>query len=97
MSPTSCREVLPALAPGVIVHFHDIFLPWSYPREWFAESRHFWAEQYLLQAFLAFNGAFEPLLATHFLARTYQDRMRRVIPTFGPQVQPGAFWLSRVK
>jgi Methyltransferase domain len=90
-------EVLPALAAGVIVHFHDIFLPWSYPRDWFAESRRFWAEQYLLQAFLAFNGAFEPLLATHFLARRYPDRMRQVIPTFGTYVQPGAFWLSRVK
>ena len=25
-------DVLPVLSPGVIVHFHDIFLPWEYPR-----------------------------------------------------------------
>ncbi len=25
-------DVLPRLAPGVIVHFHDIFLPFEYPR-----------------------------------------------------------------
>jgi predicted O-methyltransferase YrrM len=26
--------ILPALAPGVLVHFHDIFLPDSYPAGW---------------------------------------------------------------
>jgi Methyltransferase domain len=25
-------DVLPRLEPGVFVHFHDIFLPWEYPR-----------------------------------------------------------------
>lgn len=90
-------EALPLLRPGVVVHVHDIFLPWSYPRAWLVESRWFWAEQYLLQAFLAFNEAFEPVLATHFLARTYGDRMQRVIPTFGPAVEPGAFWLRRTR
>src|SRR3954452_12289297 len=27
-------EVLPRLAPGVVVHLHDIFLPYEYPRSW---------------------------------------------------------------
>ena len=26
-------EILPALPPGVLVHVHDIFLPWDYPRD----------------------------------------------------------------
>ncbi len=30
-------DVLPQLAPGVVVHFHDIFLPWEYPRVWLEE------------------------------------------------------------
>ena len=47
--------MLPVLQPGVTVHFHDIFLPWEYPRQWFAEMHWYWAEQYLLQAFLAYN------------------------------------------
>jgi len=88
-------EVLPALSPGVVVHFHDIFLPRPYPRDWLVDARRFWAEQYLLQAFLAFNGAFETLLATNFLARRYPDRVERAIPTFGPGVEPGAYWLRR--
>ena len=48
-------DVLPALAPGVLVHVHDIFLPYEYPRRWLEESGFFWAEQYLLQAFLVDN------------------------------------------
>lgn len=31
--------VLPALKPGVLVHFHDIFWPFAYPGEWFREGR----------------------------------------------------------
>ena len=27
-------NVLPALAPGVVVHFHDVFWPFEYPADW---------------------------------------------------------------
>jgi hypothetical protein len=88
-------EVLPTLAPGVIIHFHDIFLPWEYPREWFESMQYYWAEQYLLQAFLAFNGAFEVLLPAHAVAREHPERLAAVIPSFSPGRQPGAIWLVR--
>ena len=42
-------EILPRLKPGVIVHIHDIFLPYDYPRLW--ANRHY-SEQYLLAAYL---------------------------------------------
>ena len=48
-------EVIPRLAPGVAVHVHDIFLPDEYPQAWVVDEHRFWSEQYLLQAFLAFN------------------------------------------
>jgi hypothetical protein len=88
-------EVLPELAPGVMVHFHDIFLPWEYPRAWFEEMRYYWAEQYLLQAFLAFNDAFEVLLPAQALARDHPDRLAALVPSFTSGVRPGAFWLIR--
>src|SRR5436309_6462906 len=55
-------EVLPRLKPGVIVHVHDIFLPFDYRRDWVMDEFHFWSEQYLLQAFLSFNAEFEVLM-----------------------------------
>jgi hypothetical protein len=88
-------DVLPLLAPGVVVHFHDIFLPWEYPRHWFAEMHWYWAEQYLLQAFLAHNSDFEVLVPAHALARELPERLRRVIPSLGADGAPGSMWLRR--
>jgi len=42
-------EVLPRLPAGVIVHVHDVFLPYDYPVSW--AKRHY-SEHYLLAAFL---------------------------------------------
>lgn len=43
-----CR-ILPALPPGVIVHVHDVFLPYEYPPA-FARPYSRWGEQYLVHA-----------------------------------------------
>ena len=88
-------DVLPALAPGVVVHFHDIFIPWEYPRVWFETMRYYWAEQYLVQAFLAFNEAFEVLLPLNAVAHEHPGRLGAVVPSFAPGVTPGALWLKR--
>ena len=89
-------EVLPRLAPGVLVHFHDVFLPWEYPRHWAEESRWFWTEQYLLQAFLAFNREFEILFSSQIVARTEPARLAELIPAFTPgRSMPASFWIRR--
>lgn len=90
-------EVLPKLAPGVFVHFHDIFLPWEYPREFLEERSFFWTEQYLLQAFLAFNADFEVLFSAHALARRYPERLAALIPSAHDDICPSAFWLRRIE
>ncbi len=88
-------EVLPRLAPGVIVHVHDIYLPYEYPRKWAEESSLFWAEQYLLQALLSGNRDFEILAAVHALCQERTDAIRRLAPTFRPGVTASAFWMRR--
>jgi hypothetical protein len=88
-------DVLPTLAPGVHVHVHDIYLPWEYPREFLVERSFFWAEQYLLQAFLALNREFEILFGNHALYRGFPDRIGKLIPTAGPRINPSGFWLRR--
>jgi hypothetical protein len=60
-------ELLPLLDAGVFVHFHDVFLPYEYPRRFF-ELGYNWTEQYLLQAFLQFNETFEVVAPLHQLA-----------------------------
>jgi hypothetical protein len=86
-------EVLPRLKPGVIVHAHDIYLPYEYPR-YFVE-RFYWTEQYLLHAFLACNPSFEVMLASHFLTRAHPGRVASIFPSFDRHRLPSAFWLRR--
>jgi hypothetical protein len=86
--------LLPRLAPGVLVHFHDIFLPYDYPRDWVVNERRAWAEQYLLEAFLAFNPQFEVVLPLGALARQREADFRQVIPRHGAG-GAGAFWIRR--
>lgn len=62
-------QVFPALAPGVIVHLHDIFLPYEYPRDWLVNHRWTWTEQYLLHAMLQGSSEFDVLWAGHYLQR----------------------------
>lgn len=45
-------ELLPQLKPGVIVHIHDIYLPYDYPQEM---CDRFYSEQYVLAAFFLAN------------------------------------------
>ncbi|GAC1655240.1 MAG: class I SAM-dependent methyltransferase [Gemmatimonadaceae bacterium] len=86
-------EILPRLRPGVLVHFHDIYLPYEYPR-YFVE-RFYWTEQYLLQAFLALNPLFKIHFATHYLARMEPGLLARTVPSFDPKAFPSGFWLRR--
>ncbi len=48
-TPFLLLEVLPALAPGVVVHVHDIFLPYEYDELF---SSRFYNEQYVLAGLL---------------------------------------------
>lgn len=59
-------EVLPYLREGVIVHIHDVFLPYDYPP---AMCDRFYSEQYLLAAFLlAHPERFKVLLPNYFIS-----------------------------
>ena len=91
-------EIVPRLAPGVLVHVHDVFLPDEYPRPWVMRNRWFWNEQYLLQAFLCFNDAFEIVWAGAHAARADGDRVRAALPGFARDTRrPGSFWMRRVR
>ncbi|MEO8198256.1 MAG: class I SAM-dependent methyltransferase [Thermoanaerobaculia bacterium] len=66
-------RIVPKLKAGVIVHLHDIFLPFEYPREWLVEFGWLWNEQYLVQAMLQGPGSFGVLWAGHYLQRTIPE------------------------
>ncbi|MBI5059675.1 class I SAM-dependent methyltransferase [candidate division KSB1 bacterium] len=91
-------ELLPRLQPGVIVHVHDIFLPAEYPRYWVIDEFRFWTEQYLLQAFLSFNDAFEILFAASYLHMKHPAELAAAFASYSRErVWPGSFWMRKVR
>lgn len=57
-------DVLPNLKPGVIVHFHDILLPFDYPLEW---QERFYSEQYMLAEYLLTKSKNNVLFPCYFV------------------------------
>ena len=96
--PWIYNQVLPRLRPGVVVHIHDVFMPGEYPENWVLEGRA-WNEQYLVQAFLAFNAAFEILLGTYWLRTSHWDRLRQVFPdlTDEHRERGSSLWIRRTR
>jgi predicted O-methyltransferase YrrM len=63
-------DVLPRLRPGVLIHVHDIVLPWDYPDMF---TNWYWSEAYILAAYLI--GARErvrPVFPTAWVSRSPQ-------------------------
>jgi len=65
-----CR-IIPTLKPGVVIHVHDVFLPFEYPKRFFYDCPG-WGEQYMLHAMLQ-SGAFSMLWPGYFLQQTRPD------------------------
>jgi predicted O-methyltransferase YrrM len=72
-------EILPRLASGVYIHFHDVFYPFEYPKEWVYEGRA-WNEDYILRAFLEFNDSFEIVLFGTWLAHFHRELLTELMP-----------------
>ena len=88
-------EVLPTLASGVRVHFHDIFTPFPYPRLLYERYHAHWQEQYLVQAFLAYNPGFSVELSNHALWRLHRERVQPRFPGLRPGIEPSALWIVK--
>ncbi len=87
-------RVLPRLKPGVIVHVHDIFYPFSYPLAWIHQGRA-WNESLFLRAFLLGNGQFQVMAFNSFAAHTFPDVFRSRFPIFLDN-PGGSIWIRKV-
>ncbi len=94
-------EVLPRLNPGVIIHIHDIYLPYEYPKAYYFGfgKKFFWTEQYLLQAFLSFNTSFKVMLAGYWLQIERSDEFVAAFPGFDSRIHrpTTSFYLRKVQ
>lgn len=104
--PYLLLEVIPRLAPGVLVHVHDVHFPWNVPYppdRYVLEPRwpSFWTEAMLLQAFLAFNRDFEIVLSAPLLRHHDEAFLQATIPHYRPveaedfDTHFGSLWMRR--
>ncbi len=90
-------EVLPFLKKGVIVHIHDIYLPYDYPQ--FMCDR-FYSEQYGLAMYLLANSEkYESILPNYFIYED-QELKKQIEPIWnhpnleGVERHGGSFWIK---
>ena len=87
-------RILPSLAAGVVVHFHDIFHPLEYPREWVYQGCA-WNEAYALRAFLQYNAAFRIELFTSWLWHFHREALARALPP-AAEWHASSLWIRRL-
>lgn len=93
-------EVLPRLRPGVVVHVHDIPLPFEFVSPEIIEQEHmFWNEVAILRALLMFNDRFAIRLASFWMAREHPDALAEAVPSLRATgtVSPSSIWIERVR
>lgn len=86
-------DVLPRLAPGVLIHVHDIVLPDAYPAEWDWRG---YNEQIVIGALIQ-GGAYEVVWSSHWAATRLTQHLGPVVT--GTPLVPGAIesslWLVK--
>jgi predicted O-methyltransferase YrrM len=90
-------ELLPELNKGVIIHIHDIFSPRHYRKEWLQKEFRFWNEQYLLEAFLYYNGSYEIMYSLNYLKNDAFEETKKILPHIVKEDEPASFWLKKIK
>jgi regulator of replication initiation timing len=86
-------EVLPKIASGVYIHFHDIFYPFEYPR-WWAEKGISWNELYMLRAFLQNNDSYEIVLFNNYIVHFHREYFEAHMPLCARN-SGGSIWLRK--
>ena len=87
-------RILPRLKPGVLVHFHDIFYPFSYWANWIREGRA-WNESLFLRAFLLGNPSFKVVAFNAFAGHTFPELFHERLPGFAKD-PGGSIWLRKI-
>lgn len=87
-------DIIPRIAPGVLIHVHDVFLPLDYPQKWVITEGRSWNEQYVLQAFLAFNTEFRIVFGTGIARAYFPAELDAILG--GRRNGGGSLWFERV-
>jgi hypothetical protein len=89
-------RILPSLAPGVWIHFHDVFTPYDYPEEWVRKPvRLTCNEQYGLECLLSGGNRYQIEVPLHYLVRDHLKAVREFYPRGRTRGQ--SIWLRKIQ
>ena len=86
-------EILPILNSGVLIHFHDVFYPFEYPKEWVFNGRN-WNENYILKAFMMYNKSFKIKLFSDYIHLFHKEAFKNMPLCY--KNTGGNLWLEKV-
>lgn len=90
-------EVLPRLTRGVLVHIHDIFLPFEYPKDWAITENRSWNEQYLLRALLMDSTSYKVFFGCNYAFHAFNDLVADALAfTDRRAFAGGSFWIEKI-
>lgn len=84
------HEILPQLRDGVVVHVHDIFLPYEYPNEWKWRG---YTEQHALAGMIAGGRRFEVLMPNAYVRRDHGALLEKIGFSKLPEAKEASIWL----
>lgn len=90
-------NILPILKKGVLIHFHDVFYPFDYPKSWILDEKFYWNEPYILRAFMMYNSQFKLLFFNSAAHKFHLDYLKSQMPeTLKDHENSGAIWIKKV-
>lgn len=89
-------EIVPSLKKGALIHWHDIFIPREYPKNWIQSGFQFWNESYMLQAFLSFNSDFKISWASKYMQTLSSAEIKNRFKYFLENHNISSIWVEKV-
>ena len=88
--------IFPLLAPGVVIHIHDIFYPFEYPKQWIVDENRSWNEAFYLHAFLQYNHAFRVIYFNDYVFKKHRPLLQSKMPDCLKN-PGGSIWLQKLQ
>lgn len=87
-------SILPALASGVVVHFHDIFRGFEYPPDWVLNKNFSWNECYVIRALLM-SGRYQVIFFNDMFGLSQRELIEQTCPMYLKNTG-GSLWLRKL-
>lgn len=86
-------KIMPEITKDIVVHTHDVFLPYGMPQKKALEKHIYWTEQYLLYAYMLDNPKIEVLFGSAYVKHSLPSAMDKLMANMYPG-GGGSIWYN---